>query len=413
MTIQNKQLLHSKIPKRSNAIDYLRGVMIMLVVLDHAMHAYSPSFKNFWFIQDFGGSIIFDIWHMHNDAIMMIMLFFISGMFVIPSLHRHGLKQFAYNKFIRLCIPFIFGMVLIVPPQKYAKYLIKTEHNISLLDYWRNIYFVDDLAASGFWFLYYLVLLTIMLVLLHYYIPSIINLFTRYANFIINHPGQGICSLIVLSSCTLIISDFLLGAHWWIGGYKIFYVRGARFVLKALFFLLGAGFAITKALTNNEVQRRLATKWQPTLMIFIVVLALYITYSLYNFYDGAYNLEVKRHFYFGGTVADVWPIITTYSLPVIIRNILLAMVICCGILAYFSCFYRFFNHNITILQSFAICSYGIFIFHEPVVTTIQYWFYMQDIHVGIKFICTVLPSLFITWYLVHKIRTLPLIRKVL
>ena len=135
---------------RTHFIDYLRGIMIMLVVLDHSMHAYSSPFKKFWYLQDFGGNIIFDIWHMHNDAIMMVTLFFISGIFVIPSLKRHGIKKFVLNKFIRIILPFILGVIFIVPPQKYAKYLIKQNSQISYIDYLQNIYFFDDISASGF-----------------------------------------------------------------------------------------------------------------------------------------------------------------------------------------------------------------------------------------------------------------------
>ena len=75
--------------QRTYYIDYLRAFMVWLVVIEHSFLPYSPHYKNMAYTPDMGGSLFFDIVHMHNDAIMMPFLFSSSGRYldIIWSFH--------------------------------------------------------------------------------------------------------------------------------------------------------------------------------------------------------------------------------------------------------------------------------------------------------------------------------------
>ena len=50
--------------KRILFIDYFRAFLVCLVVLDHAMHAYSEHYARFWFLPDFDRNAFFDVLHL-------------------------------------------------------------------------------------------------------------------------------------------------------------------------------------------------------------------------------------------------------------------------------------------------------------------------------------------------------------
>lgn len=68
------------------------------------------------------------------------LLFFISGAGVAFSLRRRGLGQFAGERFVRLFIPLVFGMLVVVPPQIYFERLTQGVQFASYWDFWRTVF---------------------------------------------------------------------------------------------------------------------------------------------------------------------------------------------------------------------------------------------------------------------------------
>jgi Acyltransferase family. len=389
--------------------------MVLLVVLDHAMHAYSPHFKQFWYIPDFGGSLFFDLWHMHNDIIMMPLLFFLAGLFVLPSLKRRGLLDFSREKLIRLGIPFVVGVATLVPLQTYPKYLLFKDAYMSYGDYLKDVYFFDNMSASGFWFLYYLFVLTIALLLINALVPAVLRCFKNLAHFMMTKPIAGFTILCLIVAIILGTSDLIWGAPWWIGFGKLFYLRGSRFIVKAFLFFLGAGFAQAGAFNNAASFGAITKHWKLWLGLALVAGMAYMSYALLYFYEpvGPYNTEIKRHFYLGGTWSDVWPVFERYAPAVLLRTSLMAVFMISLILAYLSVFKRFLDQPLPMWMSLAACSYGIYIIHEPMVVWTHYCFYQSDVSELIKFALAGFGSLVISWAIIAKLRPLPGFRKVL
>ena len=216
-------------------IDYVRAFLVCLVVLDHAMHAYSQHYARFWFLPDFDRSVFFDVLHLMNDSFMMPSLFFLAGFFVLPSLQRRGYGGFLKERALRLGIPFLIGVPLICPLLTYAKY---TLYEDPLIGYWEYLttVFIQRPQAGPFWFLYYLGLLTLIAVTLYRIFPSFYKGLARFCRWVLDRPIRGFVVVFLLGAIMMGVSDLIWGAPWWIGFGKIFYVRGARFFSRAFSF---------------------------------------------------------------------------------------------------------------------------------------------------------------------------------
>ncbi len=394
-------------------IDYLRGLMVLYVVLDHAMHIYSPHYKNFHRFQDFGGNLFFDVWHMHNDVIMMPLLYFLAGLFVLPSLQRRGCLSFAKEKFYRLVVPFVLGCAIIVPPQTYIAKLIKQNLDQSYLDYWFNSYFWADFSSSAFWFLYYLAVLTILLIAINTFLPSFIKLLGRFASWLVNNPVKGFITFFAISAIIIGASEIIWNAQYWTGFWQAFYIRGGRFLMKGFLFFLGAGVAYAGITKNQDTLTNIGNAWKQWLILSIIAGVAYITYTLSNFHTGAYTVEFMRHFYHGGTLGDIWPLITAYGGPFFTRSVLMTLFMCSLVVMYISVFKHFLDKPLPKWQNLAACSFGIYIFHEPFTHIVQYYYIGSDTSEYIKFLATVLVSTAVSWGGTYLLKDLPGFKKVL
>lgn len=394
-------------------IDYLRGFLVALVVLDHACHAYTEYYSKFWFFPDFEHSIIFDIFHLHNDSFMMPSLFFLAGLFILPSLQRRGYLSFAKERFLRLVIPYIVGLPLISPLLSYPRYILNENPDLSYWQYVTEVW-VHRLQAGPFWFLYYLVLLSIITVVLYAVVPKLFSLLGRFAEWLIKKPLRGFAVFCFISAFILGLSDLIWGAPWWIGwwaDYKFFYVRGSRFILKAFYFFLGAGFSQIAIVDNKAFWEKLSNNWQKWAFFTLSVAVFYISYTLGFFDEGVYNDHAR--YYVAEQRADnadwseilsgFWSVFFEHAPKILLRTTLLGIFICSQLVTYSAIFYRFLNKGSLQWASLAAASYGIYIIHEPFVVWCHWFFYGGQAPLLIRFIVSGFGTLLISWLIVNKI----------
>lgn len=413
--------LMQKDKNRIHFIDYLRGFMVLLVVFDHSMHAYTTYFKTGWYIPEFGGKLIFDLWHMQNDVIMMPMLFFLAGMFVLPSLERRGFKSFITEKFFRLFVPMVLGIIILVPPQVYYG-KIATEKIPETTAYWdwiQNQFFGEHLWSSAFWFLLTLLILTFVLVGLDYLFPKFKVGLGNLAKWIVSNPFKGVLALCLYAVVVIGFCEFYFGRFdfamknylGWIG--QLMKVRQSRFIMEFSFFFMGAGFAQAGLTRSKEKLSAIGDSWKLWTVFALVSGAAYMYYSLENFYDGAYNLEILRHFYSGGSWADVLPMVIPYGGPILIRTTLMGLFMIAIAGFYMAIFQHFLDKPSEKWQSLAVCSFGIYIFHETIVVPIHFWFLDTDYSHYTKFAVTAFAAISISWILTALLRNLPGFKRVL
>jgi len=386
-------------------LDYLRAFLVVLVVLDHSMHAYSEHFQNFWFIQDPSVSSFIDILHLHNDSFMMPSLYFLAGIFVFPSFLRRGFTSFLKEKFLRLGIPFLLGVPTLNAVISYGKFYVSQDYAYTGWNFWEfyKNYYIQNPIPGVFWFLAYLLALTTFAILLYLISPKIIEALSSFVKWLIRRPVLGFVLFSFLSVLILGISDLIWGAPWWIGFWKVFYVRAARFILKILYFLIGCGFGYAGIHMSQDLIKRLEESWQRWILLMIISGVLYLGYTLSYFYEGVFSDDIRLYFKRGGGLEYGLTIVATYAPMVLIRTTLLGIFIAAQLMAYLALFARFLNNGSPLWGSLAVCSYGIFIVHEPIVVWLHIWLLPENMWPIFKFMITGGLTVALSWLLVQFI----------
>lgn len=138
--------------------DNLRACVIVLVIVLHGSITYMAYAPTWWYVLDPQNSAFFTWLVMLIDVPIMPILFFIAGYFALPALQKRGVKRFLQEKFVRLGIPWIFGVVFLAP---LVTYLIYVSRHIPMgyLQFWATDFWGKMYQQSVYWFLGVLLLL--------------------------------------------------------------------------------------------------------------------------------------------------------------------------------------------------------------------------------------------------------------
>ena len=123
--------------KTSLPLRNLRGVLLLLIVAFHSFSAYivtqpatplafdlAPYDWRVFPIIDNERWLGFDLFCAFQFLYLMQFMFFLSGLFVWPSLQRKGWKGFLAHRLVRLGIPFVIGVYLVMPIAFYPVYRV-------------------------------------------------------------------------------------------------------------------------------------------------------------------------------------------------------------------------------------------------------------------------------------------------
>jgi len=136
--------------RSSLALDNLRAFVILLVLSFHSVLAYlqslpaapypfdSPPYQ--WraiAIIDSHRWLGFDLYCAWQDVFLMSLFFFLSGLFVWPSLNRRGAANFLNGRLLRLGLPFVLVVAILMPVTLYPTYL-QTAGDPGVAAYWRH-----------------------------------------------------------------------------------------------------------------------------------------------------------------------------------------------------------------------------------------------------------------------------------
>ncbi len=114
-------------------LDWLRAFAFGILIL---FHSWQP-FTNFrWLLSSPNKTIVADIFTVFFHTWRLYLVFFVSGVGTYLALKSNG-KQFFYDRFLRLIIPFVFAVVVIVPCQYYYQSL-QAGSNATFVDFMIN-----------------------------------------------------------------------------------------------------------------------------------------------------------------------------------------------------------------------------------------------------------------------------------
>jgi Acyltransferase family len=154
----------------SIALNNLRTFAIVIVLAVHAFLAYlgsSPA-SSFRFddppyqwrsipIIDSDRWFGFDIFCAHQDTYLIALLFFLSGLFVWPSLTRKGTRNFLRDRVVRIGLPFVLAVGLLMPVAYYPVYRV-TAVDPGVTAYWHHWLALPFWPSGPPWFLWVLLL---------------------------------------------------------------------------------------------------------------------------------------------------------------------------------------------------------------------------------------------------------------
>jgi len=117
--------------ERKHYIDWLRVLAFGLLFI---FHSWRP-FDHFpWHIKNEEQNFIFDMLTMFTHGWRMFLIFLVSGAGTWFAM-RSRKKAFVMDRIKRLIVPFIFGIVLIIPPQRFYEWIMFHDFSGNYLDF--------------------------------------------------------------------------------------------------------------------------------------------------------------------------------------------------------------------------------------------------------------------------------------
>lgn len=119
---------------RNAAVDRARTFLMLVVLLHHAIIPYT-----YFGHTDPEGWIGFDMMVLANDSFFMAMFFFLSGLFVWPSLAHKKPGVFLCDRLLRLGLPFAIATLTIIPLAYYAIELRQSPNTNLAVFWWKMV----------------------------------------------------------------------------------------------------------------------------------------------------------------------------------------------------------------------------------------------------------------------------------
>jgi peptidoglycan/LPS O-acetylase OafA/YrhL len=147
------------INKRRADLDWLRVIAFWLLIYYHAAIAFFPG--GFPVIQNVDTSFVLQVMAGFLHEFRLALLFLISGIGVSFALRHRNRRQFMRERAVRLLVPFVFGILIIVPPMIFLEKRFIGEFAGSFTHFYpafftNGVYPDGHLSWHHFWFIAYL-----------------------------------------------------------------------------------------------------------------------------------------------------------------------------------------------------------------------------------------------------------------
>jgi peptidoglycan/LPS O-acetylase OafA/YrhL len=323
-----------------------------------------------------------------NEISLMSLLFFLSGLFLWPSLTKKGGAGFLRERLVRLGAPFLVCGGLVAAIAYYPSYLQATPLHPSVADYARTWLTPDRWTTGPAWFLLILFIYDLVAVALFGVAPA---WGARLATLAANAAARPLrfCLLVMLlSGIAYVPLALILGPYdWW--HISIFWLQKSRALVYAAYFFCGAAvgaFGLSRGLLARDggLARRWCW-WVPAAVVAFLIAANLLKTTV------SHHLEQDLVW---GTLADV------------------GWVICCAVctFALMALFVRFARRT-PLLDNFANNSYGMYIVHYMFVTWTQYALLEANMPAVAKWACVLAVTVAGSWALAAALRRIPIVAR--
>lgn len=384
--------------KSSIAIENLRGFVVVMVVAFHASMAYlqsqpatEPPFDSAphaWIatpIVDSARWLPLDLFSAFQFLYLMQLLFFVSGVFVWPSLERKGPVAFLRSRALRLGVPFLLGTCLLMPMAYYAVYRV-TAVDPSVPAFWRHWRALPFWPNGPMWFLWFLLMLGAVAAALHRLAPRPIEAAARLAATANVHPGRFFMTLVGISALAYVpLARAFTPWAWTEFGPFAFQVSFApQYVI--YFFagvIVGAGGLQCGLFDPDGMLARRAVRWIVATLAIFVVWLLVMAVVVKGLLPGLPGRQIAADL---GTV----------------------LFVACACFAAVAGFLRYANKRRPAFRSLAKNGYGIYILHYVFVLWAQYFLLSVAAFALVKAAAVFAVTLTLSWAASAALCRLPL-----
>jgi surface polysaccharide O-acyltransferase-like enzyme len=360
-------------------LDNLRAFVVILVVVLHGSMVYMTGAPEWWYVVDEQRSLLFDILVLLIDVPIMLIMFFIAGYFARPSLVRRGPEGFLREKFVRVGVPWLFGVLFLAPITTYM-IVIRWGMDLGYLEFWAGPFWGEMFQQSVYWYLGILFLLFFLLVLAYDISPRLRNAEVRVAQ-----PGWGFfVGFFALMSVGMFIMSIFFPIDTWYSQMKLFVFQPLRLPLYIDYFALGIYAQLRGWFREGGYGPRTAV-WGS---IWLISGLLYLG---------------NRLFLLPGDMVDIAEII----------HVPLFNAFCFSSLLFGSAvFQRWFDKSTRFWSSLSANSYGIYYIHPLILYPIAYLFLSVTLPLAIKAPLVILLGIAGSWLVSEFVlRRAPVIKR--
>jgi glucan biosynthesis protein C len=370
-------------PARIAALDYLRGFVVVLVVLHHSVLAYCyyghfDTRHYLWSsapIVDSARFLGFDLLVLFNDGFFMPLMFLVSGLFVWPSLGRKGAVDYLRDRLRRLGLPFALAVVTVIPLAYYPSFRM-TGSSIDFAGFWEQTVFHGPWPSGPPWFVAVLLAFDVGAASVY----SIVS--RRNSVWIMPRPLACFGLLAALSALAYLPLLEIFGPGRWLA-LGPFAVQASRIALYAVYFFAGVAASHNGSFSLANPLQRLWARWSLLAVLLFLVLV-------------------------GGAAARLTGSLVLFPLVwTLFRGVNFVLFCAAATFAMFAIFLRFAQRLTGPWDSLAANAFGIYIIHYPVVVWAQYALLDVNLSAILKAALVFSAALTLSWGSVIFLRRLP------
>jgi len=384
MTENNKNIEENieNIPVRRNDIDALRVLATILLIYFHTAMFFVLYMGNFFQNEELSLELYIFVmfvylWHMP-------LFFFLAGMSTFYSLNVRTDKQYLKERFKRLLIPFLLGILIVIPPIIYFERLAswsetrwrQIDFNGSYFEFYPHFFEMGTFHWYHLWFILYLFLFSLVA------LPLFLRLMRKQQNnSIVNYFGKGkkiflfVLPLILINICLRWIFPDALALdiiNDWpqMLGHLTFFIFG---------FLIIGDIRFENSIDRN---RMLA-------LVLAVITSPIVLFFYYTYHSSYYT--------------DVNPI--DYYIVYAIFWVLASLCSWCWLITIFGYGRKYLTKQNFLISHLSEIALPFYIIHQTIIVIIGFYVLQWEATILVKFLVISTLSLFITILLCELIKT--------
>ena len=373
---------------RNLALDRTRTFLTLIVLIHHAVIPYT-----YFGHTDAKSWIGFDAIVLATDSFFMAMFFFLSGLFVWPSLAHKTSSKFIGDRLLRLGLPFAIAAVTIIPVAYYALAL-QQGSTLSFSDFWWKTVTVGPWPSGPLWFVWVLLVFDTSACVLYRLAPWMLDHVNRLSLAGFERPERFFIYMVVVTAALYVPSRVYFGPNTWFE-FGPFAIQKSRVLLYAAYFFIGAGIGAANFSRGLlSVDGRLARSGAGWIVVTLIPYCL-LWVLIY----------IKRGILGNPEMLPAW-----YEPIYSVLFVAFSAAIIFAILAFFL---RFKRSGFSILDPMQHDAYGIFLVHYAYVLWLQYWMFDMNWPAIVKACVAFVGTLVLSWATTAALRQIPGAKRIL